>query len=131
MNFQEFLNTNGFTKLSKYATSNGDIAVSQHWDVGFIITNGKDQVLHSENEAELIEAVKALLVARDGAESNEAIEAQEIAKLVAQDSDMKYYADENARGQNILIKDVLVKLGKEIPKSVAFGDFKKLVENNQ
>ena len=128
MNFQEFLNTNGFTKLNKYATSNGDIAVSQHWDAGFIITNGKDQVLHSENEAELIEAVKALLVARDGAESNEATEAQEIAQLVAQDSDMKYYADENSRGQNILIKDILAKLGKEIPKSVSFGDFKKLVE---
>lgn len=128
MNFQEFLNTNGFTKLNKYATSNGDIAVGSRWDYEFIVTNGKEVVLVSANEAELIEAVKALLVARDGFESNEAAEAQEIAKLVSQDSDMKYYADENARGQNILIKDVLVKLGKEIPKSVAFGDFKKLVE---
>ena len=129
MNFQEFLNANGFTKLNKYATSNGDIAVASRWDDEFIITNGTEVTLVSANESELIEAVKALLIARDGVESNEATEAQDIAKLVAQDSDMKYYADENARGQNILIKDVLAKIGKEIPKSVAFGDFKKLVES--
>ncbi len=128
MNFQEFLNANGFTKLNKYATSNGDIAVASRWDDEFIITNGTEVALVSANEAELIEVVKSLLVARDGVQTNEAVEAKVIAQLVAQDSDMKYYADENARGQNILIKDILGKLGKEIPKSVAFGDFKKLVE---
>ena len=126
----KFLEENGFTKLNKYATSNGDIAVASRWDDEFIVTNGKEVVLVSANEAELIEAVKALLVARDGVESNEAIEAQEIAKLVAQDSDMKYYADENKRGQTILIKDIVAKLGKEIPKSVGFAEFQKLVESN-
>lgn len=128
MSFQEFLNTNGFTKLNKYSTSNGDIVVTSRWDEEFIITNGKEVVLVSANESELIESVKELLVSRDGIKSNEAQIAKEIAQLVANDSDMKYYADENTRGQNILIKDVLVKIGKEIPESVSFGDFKKMVD---
>ena len=126
----KFLEENGFTKLNKYVVSNGGISVGKNIDGEPMVLNNKDLVIASNDESKVIEAITDLLNQRNNKESNEAIEAQETAKLVAQDSDMKYYADENKRGQTILIKDIVAKLGKEIPKSVGFAEFQKLVESN-
>ena len=43
---------------------------------------------------------------------------------------IKYYADENNRGKSIMIKDALAKLKEELPKSINFSDFQKLVESH-
>lgn len=121
------LETLGFTKETGLdGLSSNNVAVSLHWsgEEAVVAVDGK-QVFVSESEEEIIAFVKSVIVSNNEVESNEA---KEIAQIVAQDDDMKYYGEETARGQDILIKDILTRIGKKVPKSVSFSDFKKLVE---
>ena len=43
---------------------------------------------------------------------------------------MKYYADEDVRGKAELIKGAIRPIKEEIPKTIKFSDFQKLVESN-
>ncbi|BAP65822.1 hypothetical protein J6I82_05370 [Acinetobacter baumannii] len=126
------LETLGFTKengLNGLAKEN--VAVSMHWsgDNAVVAVDGK-QVFKSENEAEIIEFVKAELAKKETSKTNDQYDAEVLAAEVAKDSEMKYYADEDSRGKAELIKSALKFIKEEIPATVKFSDFQKLVESN-
>ena len=62
--------------------------------------------------------------------TNDQYDAEVLAAEVAKDSEMKYYAAEDSRGKAELIKSALKFIKEEIPATVKFSDFQKLVESN-
>ena len=125
------LETLGFTKENGLnGLSKENVSVSMHWsgESAVVAVDGK-QVFPSENEAEIIEFVKAELAKRN-LKTNDQYDAEVLAAEVAKDSEMKYYADEDSRGKAELIKSALKFIKEEIPATVKFSDFQKLVESN-
>ena len=125
------LETLGFTKENGLnGLSKENVSVSMHWsgESAVVAVDGK-QVFPSENEAEIIEFVKAEL-AKKNLKTNDQYDAEVLAAEVAKDSEMKYYADEDSRGKAELIKSALKFIKEEIPATVKFSDFQKLVESN-
>ena len=125
------LETLGFTKENGLnGLSKENVSVSMHWsgESAVVAVDGK-QVFKSENEAEIIEFVKAELAKRN-LKTNDQYDAEVLAAEVAKDSEMKYYAAEDSRGKAELIKSALKFIKEEIPATVKFSDFQKLVESN-
>ncbi len=126
------LETLGFTKENGLnGLSKENVSVSMHWsgESAVVAVDGK-QVFKSENEAEIIEFVKAELAKKETSKTNDQYDAEVLAAEVAKDSEMKYYGAEDSRGKAELIKSALKFIKEEIPASVKFSDFQKLVESN-
>lgn len=126
------LETLGFTKENGLnGLSKENVSVSMHWsgESAVVAVDGK-QVFKSENEAEIIEFVKAELAKKETSKTNDQYDAEVLAAEVAKDSEMKYYTAEDSRGKAELIKSALKFIKEEIPATVKFSDFQKLVESN-
>ena len=122
----------GFTKQNGLnGLSLEGIEVSLHWsgEEAVVAIDGK-QVFSSEDESEIIDFVEAELAKKAVSKTNDQYDVEVLAAEVAKDPEMKYYADEDARGKAELIKSAITSIKEEIPKSIKFSDFQKLVESN-
>lgn len=123
----------GFTKQNGLnGLSFESIEVSLHWsgEEAVVAIDGK-QVFSSDNEAKIVDFIKAELAKKAVSKTENSRDAEVLAAEVAKDSEIiKYYADEDKRGKSIMIKDALLKMKEELPKSINFSDFQKLVESN-
>ncbi len=121
-----FTSRNGLNGLSF-----GEIEVSLHWsgEKAVVAIDG-EQIFTSANEQEIIDFVKSELAKKSASKSNDQYDAEVLAAEVAKDSEMKYYADEDSRGKTELIKSALKFIKEEIPATIKFSDFQKLVESH-
>lgn len=131
-NLMATLETLGFTKQTGLSgLSNGDVAVSMHWsgEEAMVYVDSK-MVLSSSNEDEIVNAVKSELAKKASSKTTDNYEAEMLAIEVSKDSEMKYYKEEDNRGKLELIKNALSSIKAELPKTIKFGDFQKLVESH-
>ncbi len=131
-NLNNFLYENNFTKQTGLnGLSNGSIYVSMHWsgDSATVSIDDK-QVYSSSNEQDIIEFIKSEINKQDISKTNDKYDAEVMASEVAKDSEMKYYQEENSIGKVELIKNAMKFLKFELPKTIKFSDFQKLVELN-
>ncbi|CAH1091280.1 hypothetical protein [Acinetobacter baumannii] len=131
-NLMTNLETLGFTgRNGLNGLSLNDIEVSLHWsgEKAVVAVDGK-QAFVSESEAEIIEFVKAELAKKELSKTNDQYDAEVMASEVAKDSEMKYYNDEDSHGKAELIKSAMSFLKFELPKTIKFTDFQRLVESN-
>lgn len=129
----EFLKENGFEKTNSFTgVYNNGIQVFTAWDgERKVVVVDEVQVVVSKDDAEIIEVLKKELAKKVSSKNEESHDAEVLAAEVAKNSEIiKYYADENNRGKSIMIKDALAKLKEELPKSINFSDFQKLVESH-
>lgn len=129
----EFLKENGFEKTNSFTgVYNNGIQVFTAWDgERKVVVVDEVQVVVSKDDAEIIEVLKKELAKKVSSKNEESRDAEVLAAEVAKNSEIiKYYADENNRGKSIMIKDALAKLKEELPKSINFSDFQKLVESH-
>ncbi|MDU7564172.1 MAG: hypothetical protein E7K63_17415, partial [Acinetobacter baumannii] len=84
------LETLGFTKENGLnGLSKENVSVSMHWsgESAVVAVDGK-QVFTSENEAEILEFVKAELAKKETSKTNDQYDAEVLAAEVAKDSEM-------------------------------------------
>lgn len=131
-NLNNYLNENDFTKETGLSgVSKGNIAVCMHWsgESAMVYVNS-EQVFVSSNEQEVIDFIRAELDKMTVSKSNDQYDAEVIASEVIKYSEMKYYNEEDSRGKIELIKGAMSFYKFELPKTIKFSDFQKLVELN-